>query len=122
MPAWVRRLSYEDAPPPERWFNRAFLTAYAIAGALGVYAWESTVSACSNPQYHRPHDFSCPSTARIAFTWALLGVLIGTMFASRFVLWRRLRSAYVPLLAIMVLIAGVAVLLITHHPKWGVAR
>jgi hypothetical protein len=119
---WVSKLRYADAAPPERWFNRVFLTSYVVAGALAVYAWEHTASSCTNPQYHRRDEFSCPSSGRIAFTWALIAVLIGTAFASRFVLWRRLRAAYVPLLVAVVGIALVAAWLISHHPRWGVAR
>ena len=121
-PSWLLTVKLPNAPPTERWFNRAFLTAYAVAGVLAVYAWEHTASACTNPQYDRPDEYSCPSTGRIVFTWVLLLALIGTMFLSRFVLWRRLRAAYVPLLLVVVAIGFIAVWLISHHPQWGVPR
>jgi hypothetical protein len=122
MRAWVSKLSYEDAAPPERWFNRAFLAAYAVAAALVLYAWFYIASACSKPQFQHRDEFSCPSTGRILSTWTLIGILMGTMFGSRFVLWRRLRAAYVPLLAVFVALGVVAAWLISHHARWGVPR
>jgi hypothetical protein len=87
-----------------------------------LYAWIYTASACSKPQFKHRDEFSCPSTGRILSTWALIGILMVTMLVSRFVLWRRLRAAYVPLLAVFVALGVVAAWLISHHARWGVPR
>jgi hypothetical protein len=120
--SWLSDLRLRGAEPPERRFNRVFLGIYFLAGALTLFAWARTVTACSNEQYQRPDEFSCPSDARIALTWALGAILIATGFASRFALRRRIRRAYIPLVVVVVAVGAVAAWLITHHPRWGVPR
>jgi hypothetical protein len=120
--SWLSDFRLKNAERPERLFNRIFLTAYAASGILAVFAWERTVSSCSNPQYHRPHEFSCPSGTRIGATWALFAVLVGAGLASRVAIHRRLRRTYAPLVLVVVAVGATAAWLLTHHPQWGVPR
>jgi hypothetical protein len=120
--SWLFEFRLRGAEAPERRFNRAFLALYSIAGAITILTWERTVTACSNSQYHRRDEFSCPSDARIVLIWALGGILVGTGFASRFALHRRIRRAYVPLALVVAAVGVLAAWLITHHPRWGVPR
>jgi hypothetical protein len=120
--SWLSDFRLRGAEPPERRFNRVFLAIYVVAAALTVFAWERTATACSKDQYQRPDEFSCPSDARIALTWALGALLVATGLASRFALHRRIRRAYIPLLVVVVVVGTVAAWLITHHPRWGVPR
>jgi hypothetical protein len=54
---------------------------------------------------------------------ALLAVaLIATGFASRVVLHKRLRAAYVPVLLLLGAIGVAAAWSLTHHPHWGIPR
>jgi len=120
--SWLSDLRLRGAEAPERRFNRAFLALCLIAGALTLFTWDRTVAACSNEQYHRRDEFSCPSDARIALTWVLLVIFIAIGLASRFALHRRMRRAYIPLALVVVAVGVVAAWLITHHPRWGVPR
>jgi hypothetical protein len=118
--SWLFEFRLRGAEAPERRFNRAFLAIYLIAGALMVFTWDRTVTACSNAQYHRRDEFSCPSEARIALIWVLGAILVATGFASRLALHRRLRRAYIPLAFVVIAVGLGAAWLITHHPRWGV--
>jgi hypothetical protein len=118
--SWLTDFRLRGAEAPERRFNRAFLAMYLIAGALTLFTWERTLTACSNAQYHRRDEFSCPSDVRIALIWVLGGILVATGLASRFALHRRIRRAYVPLTLVVIAVAAAAAWLITHHPRWGV--
>jgi hypothetical protein len=120
--SWLSDVRLRHAEATERRFNRVFLTLYSISGALTIFAWERTVTACSNRQYHHRHDFSCPSAGRIALTWVLGVILVATGVASRFALRRRIRRAYVPLAVIVVAVGALAAWLLTHHSRWGVPR
>ena len=118
--SWLFDFRLLTADPLERAFNRVFLGAYAIAGILAVFTWERTASACSDMQ--RRNDFSCPSGGRIALTWGLLALLIGTGIASRFAIHRRFRRAYAPLLLVVGVIAVAALWLLVHRDHWGMPR
>jgi hypothetical protein len=118
--AWLGDFRLRNAEAPERRFNRFFLTIYGIAGALTLLAWDRTVGACSNLQYHHRNAYSCPSDARIAFSWIVVAGLIALGFASRVAIRKRARRAYVPIVLIVALVGAVAGWLITHHSRWGV--
>ena len=120
--SWLTDLRLPDAEAPERRFNRAFLTIYAVSGALLVFAWERTVSSCSNFQYHRRDTYSCPSGGRIAFTWVLLAALVLAGLGSRVAIHKRARRVYVPLVVLVAVLGAIAAWLITHHPRWGIPR
>jgi len=118
--SWLTDFRLRNAEAPERRFNRIFLTIYGISGALTVLTWDRTVSACSNLQYQHRNEYSCPSEARIAFTWILGGALVAAGFASRVALHKRGRRAYIPLVLIVAVIGSLAGWLLTHHSRWGV--
>jgi hypothetical protein len=118
--SWLSDFRLRNADVPERRFNRVFLAIYGISGALTVSTWFRTVGACSNPQYYRRNEYSCPSDGRIALTWILGVVLVATVFASRVALHKRARHAYIPLVFIVAVVGALAGWLITHHARWGV--
>jgi hypothetical protein len=118
--SWLSDFRPRNADVPERRFNRVFLAIYGISGALTVSTWFRTVGACSNPQYYRRNEYSCPSDGRIALTWILGVVLVATVFASRVALHKRARHAYIPLVLIVAVVGALAGWLITHHARWGV--
>jgi len=118
--SWLSDFRLRGAEAPERRFNRAFLTMYLGVGALTLFTWQRTATACSNGQYHRRDEFSCPSDGRIAFTWVLAVVLVTSGLASRFALHGRMRGTYIPLVLLIVAVGVVAGWLLTHHPAWGV--
>jgi hypothetical protein len=118
--SWLSDFRLRNADVPERRFNRVFLAIYGISGALTVSTWFRTVGACSNPQYYRRNEYSCPSDGRIALTWILGVVLVATVFASRVALHKRARHAYIPLVLIVAVVGALAGWLITHHARWGV--
>jgi hypothetical protein len=120
--SWLSDFRLQSAERPERLFNRIFLAAYAASGTLAVFTWERTLSSCSNPQYHRRDEFSCPRDTRIGATWALIAVLVAAGLASRVAIHRRLRQTYVPLVLVVVAVGVAAAWMLTHHPRWGVAR
>jgi hypothetical protein len=95
--SWLTTFRLRNAEAPERRFNRIFLTMYGISGVLTFLTWDRTITACSNFQYNRRHEYSCPSDARIALTWALGGLLVASGFASRVALHKRARRVYMPL-------------------------
>jgi hypothetical protein len=118
--SWLTDFRLRNAEPPERRFNRLFLTIYGISGALTVLTWDRTLSACSNLQYHHRNEYSCPSDARIALTWIVGGILVATGLASRAALHKRARRAYIPLVLIIAAAGAVAGWLLTHRAPWGV--
>jgi hypothetical protein len=120
--SWLTDLRLPNAEPPERRFNRLFLATYGACGALVLLTWFRTGGACSNYQYHHRSEYSCPSDTRIVATWLLAVALIATGFASRVVLHKRLRAAYVPVLLLLGAIGVAAAWSLTHHPHWGIPR
>jgi len=118
--SWLFAPRLELAEFSERRFNRVFVALYTVSGVLMVFAWGKTITACSNAQSSRPHEFSCPSGARITLTWALFVVLIASGFAARFAIHRRSRVAYAPLVSVLLVIAATAIWLIVCHARWGV--
>jgi hypothetical protein len=120
--SWLTSLRLRNAEVPERRFNRIFLTMYGISGVLTFLTWDRTVTACSNFEYNRRHEYSCPSDARIALTWALGGVVVASGLTSRVALHKRARRLYIPLLVLAAALAAGAGWLITHHSRWGVPR
>jgi len=67
----------------------------------------------------RPDLYSCPSDERIDGTWAVLAVVVLSALASRYLLWKRLRALYLPLVVIQLRAVGLITWLATHHPSWG---
>jgi hypothetical protein len=118
--SWLTDFRLRNAEAPECRFNQVFLTIYGISGALTVLTWDRTVGACSNLQYHHRNEYSCPSDARIAFTWILGGILVATGLASRVALHKRARRTYIPFVLVVAAAGAVAGWLITHHSRWGV--
>jgi hypothetical protein len=103
----------------DRAFNVATLGLTLLGGLSAVLEWFQVLDACSGAERRQPGMYSCPSEARTFGTWAVGGAIVLLGLASRYLLWKRLRALYVPLLALQLGAAGVVVWLATHHPDWG---
>lgn len=105
--------------PVDRVFNVLSLGLTMGAGFLGVLEWFRLLEECSNPERAQPELYSCPDDERIFGTWVVIGLVVASGLASRYLLWRRWRALYVPLVALQLVAAGTIAWLATHHPNWG---